>query len=38
MALGIPVIFNSGVGDIDMIVKKCDLEQIVDSLDEQNYR
>jgi glycosyltransferase involved in cell wall biosynthesis len=38
MALGIPVICNSGVGDTDMIVKKYDSGQIVDSLDEQNYR
>ena len=38
MALGIPVICNSGVGDTDMIVKKYDSGLIVESFNTLNYQ
>ena len=38
MALGIPVICNSGVGDTDMIVRKYDSGLIVESFNALNYQ
>jgi glycosyltransferase involved in cell wall biosynthesis len=38
MALGIPVICNSGVGDTDMIVRKYDSGLIVESFNTLNYQ
>lgn len=38
MAMGIPLICNSGVGDTDEIVMKYNSGQVINSFDEENYK
>jgi hypothetical protein len=37
MALGIPIICNSGVGDTDAIVQKYNAGEIISTLNEESY-